>query len=135
MCHDFSDPSACVFSVGVCLGVLSVTSAKMGKPYTMVLYGATGFTGRLCARYLDSVPDLQDKQWAIAGRTESKLKELASELNHPGLDVLTVPLTDYAATEALVKSTDAVINCAGPFSMCNGKQLLGSCARNGVHYS
>lgn len=107
----------------------------MGKPYTFVLYGATGFTGRLCARYLDSVPDLQDKQWAIAGRTESKLKELASELNHPGLDVLTVPLTDYAATEALVKSTDAVINCAGPFSMCNGEQLLGSCARNGVHYS
>ena len=112
-----------------------MTSTRMGKPYTMVLYGATGFTGRMCARYLDSVPDLQDKQWAIAGRTESKLKELASELNHPGLDVLTVPLTDYAATEALVKSTDAVINCAGPFSMSNGEQLLGSCARNGVHYS
>jgi short subunit dehydrogenase-like uncharacterized protein len=108
----------------------------MGKPYKLVLYGATGFTGRLCAHYLSTVPDLQGQQWAIAGRTEDKLQALASELQHPpGLDVLTVPLTDAAATDALVKSADAIINCAGPFSQYHGEQLLGSCARNGVHYS
>jgi short subunit dehydrogenase-like uncharacterized protein len=102
--------------------------------YDLVLYGATGFTGRLVARYLDTVPDLQGKSWAIAGRTASKLQALKATLERPA-DVLTVELTDAAATEQLVRSTRAVINCAGPFSQNCGEELLGECARSGVHYS
>jgi len=103
--------------------------------YDLVLYGATGFTGRLVAKYLNTVPDLQGKQWAIAGRTESKLQALKSTLSHPGLASLTVDLTDVAATEQMVASTRAIINCAGPFSQNNGEELLSACARGGVHYS
>ncbi len=104
----------------------------MVKTYDLVLYGATGFTGKLVAKYLDTVPGLQGKQWAIAGRTASKLQELKAALRHP--DVLTVELTDATATEQLVTSTRAVLNCAGPFSTNCGEELLGACARGGVHY-
>ena len=40
------------------------------KPFDLVLYGATGFTGQLTAKYLSTVPDLQEngRSWAIAGR-------------------------------------------------------------------
>ena len=103
--------------------------------YDLVLYGATGFTGRLVAKYLNTVPDLQGKQWAIAGRTESKLQALKSTLLHPGLESLTVELTDAAAMDAMVASTRTVINCAGPFSQNHGEELLSACARGGVHYS
>jgi len=103
--------------------------------YDLVLYGATGFTGKLVAKYLNNVPDLQGKKWAIAGRTESKLQALKSTLLHPGLDSLTVELTNAAATEQMVVSTRAIINCAGPFSQNNGEELLSACARCGVHYS
>lgn len=103
--------------------------------YDLILYGATGFTGKLTAKYLSSVPDLQGKQWAIAGRTASKLQALKATLPHPGLDALTVELTDAAATKQMVSSTRAVINCAGPYSQYHGEELLSACARAGVHYS
>lgn len=103
--------------------------------YDLVLYGATGFTGQLVARYLSTVPDLKGKSWAIAGRTESKLQTLKASLPHPGLDALTVELTDSSATDQMVASTKCVINCAGPFSQNGGEALLGACARAGVHYS
>ena len=103
--------------------------------YDLILYGATGFTGKLAAKYLSTVPDLRGKQWAIAGRTASKLQELKATLLHPGLDVLTVELTDAAATEQMVASTRAVISCAGPYSQHHGEELLSACARAGVHYS
>jgi len=48
---------------------------------------------------------------------------------------LTVELTDLAATEKMVASTRAVINCAGPFSQNCGEELLSACARGGIHYS
>ena len=46
----------------------------------LTVYGATGFTGTLVAHYLDTHPDLQDKPWAIAGRTQAKLDKLAAAL-------------------------------------------------------
>jgi len=104
--------------------------------YVLVLYGATGFTGRLVAEYLKKVPDLQNKQWAIAGRSPSKLAELQTNLElGANVGLITAELTDAAATAKLVASTKAVINCAGPYSEHHGEELLGECARRGVHYS
>ena len=107
--------------------------------YDLVLYGATGFTGRLVARYLDGVPEAaQGKplRWAVAGRSERKLRALkASGWIGRGVPSLAVELTDTRATDRLVRSARAVINCAGPFSQCHGEALLGACAREGVHYS
>ena len=49
------------------------------KNYQIILYGATGFTGKLCAEYFQSnYPDLN---WAIAGRNKEKLESLKTELN------------------------------------------------------
>ena len=44
----------------------------MERQYQIILYGATGFTGRLCAEYFQSnYPDLN---WAISGRNKEKLE-------------------------------------------------------------
>ncbi len=50
------------------------------KPLVLIVYGATGFTGKLVANYLDTHPELQGKPWAIAGRTQSKLSKLSAKL-------------------------------------------------------
>jgi short subunit dehydrogenase-like uncharacterized protein len=102
--------------------------------YEVLLYGSTGFTGLLTARYLDTVPGLAGKRWAIAGRTESKLAALRSELRSAP-DVVCCSLDDAGAVEAMVKSTRVVLTCAGPYSAYNGGALLGACAKAGVHYS
>ena len=104
------------------------------ESFVLIVYGATGFTGKLVASYLDSHTELKGKPWAIAGRTESKLKELAEELvGNP--KTVCVDLKDGIAVNEMVLSTSVVINCAGPYSENNGAALLGACAREGVHYS
>jgi short subunit dehydrogenase-like uncharacterized protein len=104
------------------------------EQFVLIVYGATGFTGKLVANYLDSHPDLKGKSWAIAGRTQSKLTQLANELlGNP--KTICVDLEDSIALTEMVLSTSVVINCAGPYSENNGAALLGACAREGIHYS
>ena len=104
------------------------------RPFVLILYGATGFTGQLVAAYLDAHPELRGKPWAIAGRTESKLADLSARLGGRP-ETLCVDLDDAEALSAMVARTAVVLNCAGPYSLYNGAALLGACARAGVHYS
>ena len=52
------------------------------RQFEIVLYGASGFTGKLVAEYLAS--EHQDLRWAIAGRNTQKLEQVRRELNLPG---------------------------------------------------
>jgi len=104
------------------------------EPLVLIVYGATGFTGELVATYLDAHPELRDKPWAIAGRTQSKLIKLSAKLGERP-ETLCVDLEDTVAVTAMVLRTRVVINCAGPYSVNNGAALLGACAREGIHYS
>ncbi|MCB0114057.1 MAG: saccharopine dehydrogenase NADP-binding domain-containing protein, partial [Caldilineaceae bacterium] len=49
------------------------------RAYDIVLYGATGFTGRLVAEYLARKHD-GSFRWALAGRAEDKLRQIRAEL-------------------------------------------------------
>jgi short subunit dehydrogenase-like uncharacterized protein len=106
----------------------------MTEPLTLIVYGATGFTGRLVATYLDTHPELREKPWAIAGRTQSKLEALSAKLESKP-EILCVNLEDPDAVSAMISRSTVVLNCAGPYSVNNGAALLGACARAGVHYS
>ncbi|MFT4769834.1 MAG: short subunit dehydrogenase-like uncharacterized protein [Glaciecola sp.] len=107
-----------------------------GTPkYDILLYGATGFTGKLTAAYLSGHPDLTGKRWAIAGRNAAVLAEVHSSLESEHVEVVVCALDDEAAVEAMVRSTRVVITTAGPYSSYNGEALLSACARLGVHYS
>ena len=71
----------------------------MERKYQIILYGATGFTGRLCAEYFQSnYPDLN---WAISGRNKEKLEDLKEELNLD-CDVFVADSDDYDAIQNFV---------------------------------
>ena len=62
------------------------------RRFEIVLYGATGFTGKLVAEYLaEAHPDLK---WAIAGRSQQKLDEVRQVLNLPELPMITADSAD-----------------------------------------
>ena len=102
----------------------------MTKEYQVILYGATGFTGRLCAEYFNSnYPDLS---WAIAGRNEEKLKTLSEELNL-NCDIDVADSEDYEAIKSFVKKnkgcficsrTVCTLQCKGCRSMCRMQNSL-----------
>ena len=48
--------------------------------FDIVVYGATGFTGKLCAKYLKKIGIAADR-WAIAGRNAEKLESVKQDLD------------------------------------------------------
>jgi short subunit dehydrogenase-like uncharacterized protein len=93
---------------------------------TIVLYGATGYTGRLVAdelarRGLDHV---------LSGRDPDKLAELADAR---GAAALPASLDDDASLRALLQDASAVINCAGPFTVA-GDALVRAAVNTRTHY-
>lgn len=57
----------------------TMTSAE--REYELVLFGATGYTGKLCAEHIIThLPT--DLRWAVAGRSASKLSAVLKELKH-----------------------------------------------------
>ena len=62
-------------------------TCSASREYDLVLLGATGYTGKLCAEHITtSLPT--DLKWAVAGRSSPKLSALANELNTLNADRL-----------------------------------------------
>ena len=105
------------------------------KKFDIVVYGATGFTGRLVAEYLAAhyKGDRQLK-WAMAGRSLDKLKSVRDAVGAPSDTPLVVAdASDPASLKAMVEQTKSVITTVGPY-MLYGNELLAACVASGVDY-
>lgn len=118
------------------------------KPFDIVLFGATAFTGPLVARYLLSQPESaldapNALKWALAGRSQKKLEQVREGLKQhapsvaPGLiDAIPLIIADSsneASLQAMTKQTRVVLSLVGPYKLY-GELLVKTCAENGVHY-
>ena len=103
----------------------------MDKKYEIIVYGATGFTGQICCKYLrDNYTDLV---WAMAGRNGDKLEEIKSNLNLD-CDVVVADGADIEALRLLAGQTKVVLSTAGPFARY-GSLLVQACVESGTHYT
>jgi short subunit dehydrogenase-like uncharacterized protein len=98
--------------------------------YDLVLWGATGFTGRLVAEYL--VERHPDVSLALAGRSQAKLQAVNTELGRE-LPILLGDAQDQPSLEAIAKQTKAIITTVGPYWI-HGEKLAAACAKLGTHY-
>jgi short subunit dehydrogenase-like uncharacterized protein len=98
------------------------------RPYDVVLYGASGFTGRQTVQYCRQFAPA-GLRWAIAGRNRSKL----DTVNSAGVDVLVADGEDGGALNLLAAQTRVVATTAGPFSLY-GTRLVEACVSNRTHY-
>ena len=97
------------------------------REFDVVLYGATGFTGRQTVRYFAEFapPDLK---WAIAGRNLNKLQALKC-----GVPVIVADSSDQTAIDAMVTRTRVLLTTAGPFAL-HGTGIVDACVRLRAHY-
>ena len=103
----------------------------MDRQYQIILYGATGFTGKLCAKYLrDNYPELK---WAIAGRDNQKLYNLKNSLNL-NCDIYIASGDDKESIDNFVSKTKVVLSTAGPFARYSNL-IVKSCVENQTHYT
>ncbi|MFC8568342.1 saccharopine dehydrogenase family protein [Streptomyces sp. NPDC057245] len=102
-----------------------------GRPYDVVLFGATGFVGELTAEYLAAhAPD--GLRWAIAGRSTEKLRRLRDRLPAAaGVGVLAADVSDPASLRELAVHARVVATTVGPY-VRYGDALVAACAEAGT---
>ena len=103
----------------------------MERKYQIILYGATGFTGKLCAEYLKK--NYSDLNWAIAGRNKKKLESLKNSLSLD-CDIFIAAGEDKKAIDNFVSKTKVVLSTAGPFARYSNL-IVKSCVENKTHYT
>jgi len=106
----------------------------------LIIFGATGFTGKLVTEYLIKNYGLKNQKfnWAIAGRDKKKLEELKQSFI--GIDSQSVNIETYVADSFNSKSLDiltsscrVIISTVGPY-LKYGLPLVESCVKNRTNY-
>ena len=106
------------------------------RPYDVVVYGASGFTGRLVAEYLlEAYGASGSLAWAMAGRNLPKLEGVRRELGAAAgeIPLLVADSDDAESLLKLAATTRVVATTVGPYALY-GSKLVAACVSTGTHY-
>ena len=105
------------------------------KKYDVVIFGATGFTGKLVVEYfLSQYAENVQISWAMAGRNMEKLAQVRDELNAPAdTPLIEANGDDPDSIAKLVAQTAVVLTTVGPYQIY-GENLVSACASSGTGY-
>lgn len=103
------------------------------RQFSLVVFGATGFTGRHVAE--EVVKSGFQGKWAVAGRSRGRLEQLAASLATAGAapGVVLADVADEASLLAMAQSTRVLINTVGPFRYW-GAPVVKACVQAGTDY-
>ena len=102
----------------------------MEKDIDIIIYGATGFTGKLCVKYFQSINTTVT--WAMAGRNLIKLQKVADD-HQAKVEILLADSDDESALDNLTSRARVILSTTGPFHRY-GSKLVASCIKNHAHY-
>ena len=119
--------------------------ARESRRFDIVLWGATGFTGKLVAEYLARHTHLPNDpgdgpalSWALAGRSQKKLEAVRTALaaDFPRASELPLLLgdsNDRVSLDQIVRQARVVITTVGPYAL-HGRELVAACVDAGTDY-
>ena len=102
------------------------------RAYDIIVYGVTGFTGKLVAEYLSHNYLSHEVRWAVAGRNREKLDQVMKQLNLH-VDIIEADSTDENSLKAMADQTNVVLTVVGPY-LRYGEPLVKACVEAGTHY-
>jgi len=131
-------PEPDIAPAAVRYGSLMTRSRNRSRRFDVVLWGATGFTGKLTAEYLLQRHAGQGLRIALAGRNADKLERVRQELasvdpEAKTFELLTGDSHDRASLDAITKDAEVVCTTVGPYAKY-GKALVESCVEAGTDY-
>jgi short subunit dehydrogenase-like uncharacterized protein len=106
------------------------------RKFDIIVQGATGFTGALVAAYLLKQYGTDGSlRWALAGRSETKLRQVRDDLGAGAdkLELIVADSFDKAALSELAAQTRVVLTTVGPYALF-GSDLVEACVNAGTHY-
>lgn len=105
------------------------------RKFGVVVYGATGYTGRLVCEYLNKQYGVNgDVKWAMAGRSEEKLVQVRDEMGIPSdVPLVIADAKNPESVKQMVNSTQVVLTTVGPYQKY-GSDLVRECSATGTDY-
>lgn len=101
------------------------------REFDVIVYGASGFTGRLVAEYLAKIGETR---WAMAGRGRAKLESVRDEVGAAkSTPIIIADAADAASLEAMTARAKVVITTVGPYQLY-GEPLVVACVKTGTDY-
>ncbi len=101
----------------------------------IIVYGATGYTGRLVCEYLNEQYGVAGEiSWAMAGRSQDKLEQVRDEMGiSADVPLVVADAGDPASVDAMVKRAQVIVTTVGPYQLY-GSDLVRACAEAGTDY-
>jgi short subunit dehydrogenase-like uncharacterized protein len=116
-----------------------MNTKKSVPEFDLVIFGASGFTGRLVVEYILAKYGLRDGarghlNWAIAGRNLEKLAALRDELGAPrDLPLIEADASSPKSLVSVAEKTKVILTTVGPYQLY-GSDLVAACAQTGTDY-
>ena len=103
------------------------------REFDVIVYGASGFTGRLVAEYMQrSYGAGSNVTWAMAGRDTTKLEGVKAEIG-ANAPIIAANARDAASLETMAKRAKVVLTTVGPYQLY-GEPLAAACVKAGTDY-
>jgi len=103
------------------------------KEFDIIIWGATGFTGRLVAEYIYINYSSEKLSWAIAGRDKKKLINVRDKIADENIPIIIADSFDEMSLTKMTQKTKVICSTVGPYSKY-GSLLVKSCIKTNTHY-
>lgn len=105
-----------------------------GRDLDVVVFGATGVTGRGVAAYLAQRAPASGLRWAAAARDQAKLARVLEGVGVSAPETISADIGDPASLRAMAARTRVVLNLVGPYTLY-GRPVIEACIEAGTSYA
>tara|TARA_B100001121_G_scaffold308463_1_gene332520 strand:- start:19 stop:1221 length:1203 start_codon:yes stop_codon:yes gene_type:complete len=106
---------------------------KDKREFDIIIWGASGFTGRLVAEYLFEKYNTKNLNWAIAGRNNTKLMSIRDNYLDNSIPILIADSFDEISLNKITMRAKVICSTVGPYSKY-GSLIVKSCIESGTDY-
>lgn len=103
------------------------------RELSVVVFGASGVTGRRVAAYLAERAAEVGAGWAVAGRDPAKLERVLGEIGVVAPETIAADVSDPDSLAAMASRTHVVLDLVGPYTLY-GEPVIEACVAAGTHY-
>lgn len=104
------------------------------REFDIIIFGVSGFTGRLVAEYKHAVHSPRGIKWAMAGRDLKKLTAVRDEMGLPSnISLVAADTSDAASLSAMAVRAKVICTTVGPYTYY-GEPLVAACIEAGTDY-
>lgn len=104
------------------------------RDVSVVVFGATGVTGRQVAAYLARRAEGAGATWAAAARDPAKLERVLGEVGVAAPQTIVADVGDPASLAAMASRARVVLDLVGPYTRY-GEPVIEACLAGGAHYA